>query len=574
MLGSYPRIRGGVFQRAADARVARRATTCSARSTRCSRGCPATRSTRSSSWTRPPTIRSRAALAYVHPAWMARVARARRAHAARGLAHAARAARARPARSGARAAPPAAREAAPSLLVLVGLRARPALGGLAARLDAVAQRPCALGAGTSRSSVRRRRPCSAGASSGAARAPARSTPCSARRRARSPRGCGGGLRAAAVARERLALVQRQHVDARAGAASGRRARGTPSPRPSARRAAARTDRGAPAPRAARPAPSRSTVCCALRDRRGRLERDAQHDRLAVADAALHAARAVRRGARAAVRRPARTGSLCSMPVMRVPAKPLPISKPFEAGSDSSARARSASSLSKTGSPSPAGTPRATHSTTPPSESPRARAASMRSAISAAAAGSGQRTGLRLDRRERHARGVDLRLDLVHALHPGEHLDARRDAQQLARDRAGGDAPDRLARARAPAALPVADAVLRLGRVVGVRGPVDVLHRLVGLGPRVLVAHEQRDRRAERPALEDAGEDLDAVGLVARRRERALAGPAPIEIALDLLAREREPRRAAVDHHADAAAVALAEGGDLELTSEAAAHTGG
>ena len=79
-------------------------------------------------------------------------------------------------------------------------------------------------------------------------------------------------------------------------------------------------------------------------------------------------------------------------------------------------------------------------------------------------------------------------------------------------------------------------------VVGVRRPVDVLHVLVGRRARVLVAHQQRDRRAERPALEDAREDLDAVGLLARRGEPALAGAAPVEVALDL--RDVERRAAA------------------------------
>ena len=45
-------------------------------------------------------------------------------------------------------------------------------------------------------------------------------------------------------------------------------------------------------------------------------------------------------------------SLCSEPRSRVPAKPLPISKPLVAGRLIIALARSASSLSKTGSPEP------------------------------------------------------------------------------------------------------------------------------------------------------------------------------------------------------------------------------
>ena len=90
--------------------------------------------------------------------------------------------------------------------------------------------------------------------------------------------------------------------------------------------------------------------------------------------------------------PGTKGSLCSRPVIRVAPNPEPISNPFVAGSDMIALARSASSLSNTGSPHPGGTERATHVTTPPSESPSRRAASIASVIRAAAAGSGQRVG--------------------------------------------------------------------------------------------------------------------------------------------------------------------------------------
>ena len=77
--------------------------------------------------------------------------------------------------------------------------------------------------------------------------------------------------------------------------------------------------------------------------------------------------------------------------------------------------------------------------------------------------------------------------------------------------------------RAAAALPVADAVLRLVGVVGVRGPVGVLEvRRRPPGARPCCAPAMRDRRAERLALEDAGEDLGAVGLLARRGDRGSA----------------------------------------------------
>ena len=68
------------------------------------------------------------------------------------------------------------------------------------------------------------------------------------------------------------------------------------------------------------------------------------------------------------------GSLCSRPVSWVPAKPEPISKPLVAGIESMALARSASSLSKIGSPRPAGQLRMTHSITPPTELPSLRMA--------------------------------------------------------------------------------------------------------------------------------------------------------------------------------------------------------
>ena len=54
--------------------------------------------------------------------------------------------------------------------------------------------------------------------------------------------------------------------------------------------------------------------------------------------------------------------------MAADAKPEPISKPFTAPMEKMAFARTASSLSKTVSPMPAGMPVTTHSMTPPEES--------------------------------------------------------------------------------------------------------------------------------------------------------------------------------------------------------------
>ena len=87
------------------------------------------------------------------------------------------------------------------------------------------------------------------------------------------------------------------------------------------------------------------------------------------------------------------GSLQAEPVIRAAAKPAPISTPLTVPIPMRAPARSASILSKTGSPRPGGQPRTTISTIPPSVSPAARASSSRSIIFSSASGSGQRRGL-------------------------------------------------------------------------------------------------------------------------------------------------------------------------------------
>lgn len=79
--------------------------------------------------------------------------------------------------------------------------------------------------------------------------------------------------------------------------------------------------------------------------------------------------------------------------MRVPEKPEPISNPLVAGMLIMAFASSASSLSKTGAPRPAGQLRMTHSTTPPTEFPSERTSLMRSIMESTTAASPVRTML-------------------------------------------------------------------------------------------------------------------------------------------------------------------------------------
>src|SRR6266581_2473935 len=132
------------------------------------------------------------------------------------------------------------------------------------------------------------------------------------------------------------------------------------------------------------------------------------------------------------------------------------------------------------------------------------------------------------------------------------------AQPFLGDRAGSDA-DRgfTRRGPAPAAI-IAQAVLLPVRVVGVAGPKSIGERAIVLAALVLVPDKETDRGAGRSALENAGEDLDAVGLLALRHVARAAGLAPVEFLLYIAFGELEPRRAAVHDPAVGGSVALAE----------------
>ncbi|KAG1475502.1 hypothetical protein G6F54_014234 [Rhizopus delemar] len=84
----------------------------------------------------------------------------------------------------------------------------------------------------------------------------------------------------------------------------------------------------------------------------------------------------------------------------------------------------------------------------------------------------------------------------------------------------------------------------------------VLAALVG------VADQQRDRSACGQALVHAGQDLDLIGLAARRGVPALAGGAALQVVGEFGRVQRQPRRAAIDHAADGRPVRLAERGDV------------
>ena len=122
---------------------------------------------------------------------------------------------------------------------------------------------------------------------------------------------------------------------------------------------------------------------------------------------------------------------------------------------------------------------------------------------------------------------------------------------------------------------VAMAVLGLISVIRVRRAVFLLHLVVGARPLVAAADQQGNRHPGGEALEHAREDLDLVVLLARRGNVALARAAAVEVGLDIVGGQRQPRRAAVDHDAHGRPVAFAPGGDAEKVAEAVMrHAGG
>src|SRR5436309_992920 len=170
----------------------------------------------------------------------------------------------------------------------------------------------------------------------------------------------------------------------------------------------------------------------------------------------------------------------------------------------------------------------------------------------------------IERRGRRMLEVGLSAMLTRMSWPAElrempaHLDAIPLAQPFLGDRSRGDADHGLASGGPAAAAIVAQAVFLPVRVVGVTGAEGVGERAVVPAPLVFVSDDKTDRRARGPALENAREDLDAVGLLALRDVAGAAGLAPVELSLDVAFRELEPGRTAVHDAAVRGPVALAK----------------
>ena len=131
----------------------------------------------------------------------------------------------------------------------------------------------------------------------------------------------------------------------------------------------------------------------------------------------------------------------------------------------------------------------------------------------------------------------------------------------------GNASDRLASGRTPAAAIVAYAVFYCVRVIRMAGTEKVSNIPVIFRPVILVADKEGDRSSGRLSLKYAGKDFHRIRLVSLSRIFTLARFPPVEKILDVLFAQADSGRAAVDHNADSGPVGLSPGGYVKYFSK-------
>ena len=105
-------------------------------------------------------------------------------------------------------------------------------------------------------------------------------------------------------------------------------------------------------------------------------------------------------------------------------------------------------------------------------------------------------------------------------------------------------------------------------------PEHLLDLLVVVAALIGVADQQCDWRAGGLALEDPGEDLDLIGLLALRDVLRGARFASIQVCLQIGLAQCQTRWTAIDDAADGRTMAFAEAGDREQRAEdIAGHDG-
>ena len=97
---------------------------------------------------------------------------------------------------------------------------------------------------------------------------------------------------------------------------------------------------------------------------------------------------------------------------------------------------------------------------------------------------------------------------------------------------------------------------------------------VVLGALIGVLDHKRDRRAGGDAIENPGENPDLIQLPPLRRVARLAGPAPLQIPLQIVLRQRHPGRTAIDDAADRGTVTFTKTGDRKERSDGISRHGG
>ena len=143
-------------------------------------------------------------------------------------------------------------------------------------------------------------------------------------------------------------------------------------------------------------------------------------------------------------------------------------------------------------------------------------------------------------------------------HETADLDPEPLAQIFPGDRAGCHAHRRFPGRRAATAAVIPNPVFLLVAVVRMPGSKLVLDIAVIARPLIRILDQEPDRRAGRPALENAGQDPDEVCLLARRRVPRLSRTPSFQVVLDIGLAEFHARRATVDDTAHRRTVALAE----------------
>ena len=103
------------------------------------------------------------------------------------------------------------------------------------------------------------------------------------------------------------------------------------------------------------------------------------------------------------------------------------------------------------------------------------------------------------------------------------------------------------------------------------GSVQIAEVIVGGGSGVVVADQHGNRGSGGPAFEHAGQDLGPIGLPSLSGEVALAGATAVQVGLQVVSRQGQARRAAIDDDADPGAMALAPSAEAEGMSEGTSH---